>query len=425
MTLPVVRIEVGFAGPDVGNVFVIGDPLRGRVGVDPIGGEVWTDITAWVRSWSCRLGASRGNDATRRYDPGTATIVLNDGDRRFDPDNLAGPYVSAGLTLIQPMVRVRITAEWAGIAYPLWQGFADDWVPDYQGNDWTYTTLTATDGTKLQASENRSGTVGGFAGELTGARITRVLNSISWPVADRVIDAGTTTVQSTGLEGQALAELQLVQDTELGDLFIDQLGRAVFQDRQSVLTRAASTTSQATFGDGGYAATGEIPYADVQRTSLDEATANRIKITRVGGTEQVAEDTASQARYLVKSYERSDLIMQSDLEALNHAKALLYRFKDPVRRFERLVFITPTPQDEDVVWPQRLGRYFGDRITIVRRPAGGGDPIEGDALIRGVEHASDGEAWTSSWVLQAADKFTYFTIGHPDRGRIGAFPIAF
>lgn len=425
MTLPTVRIEVGLAGPDVGNVFVIGDPLRGRVGVDPIGGEVWTDITPWVRSWSCRLGAGQGNQPTRRYDPGTATIVLNDGDRRFDPDNLGGPYVSAGVTQLLPMVRVRITAEWAGTAYPIWQGYADDWVPDYQGNDWTYCTLTATDGTKLWASDVRAGAAAGFAGELTGARTSRILNSISWPVADRVIDAGTTTVQATALQGQALAELQLTQDTELGDMFVDQLGRAVFQDRQSPLTRAASTTSQATFGDGGYAATGELPYADVLRTSADETMTNRVAITRVGGTEQIAEDTASQARYLKKSFERSDLIMQTDLEALNYAKAVLYRFGDPVRRFERLMFITPSPDVEDVIWPQRLGRAFGDRITVIRRPAGGGDPIEGDALIRGVEHASDGESWTSSWVLQAADRFTYFTIGHPDRGRIGAFPIAY
>lgn len=425
VNLPVVRVEVGLAGPDIGAVFVIGDPLRGRVGVDAIGGEVWTDITEYVRSWSTRLGASQGNSPTRRYDPGTATIVLNDGDRRFDPDNLAGPYVSAGLTLITPMVRVRITAEWDGVAYPIWQGLADDWVPDYQGNDWTYCTLTATDGTKVWASTDRTAAVAAGGGELTGARVTRVLNSLNWPVADRVIDAGTTTVQATTLEGQGLSELQLVQDTELGELFIDQLGRAVFQDRQSVLTRPESTTSQATFGDGGYAATGELPYADVKRTSLDETMTNRVSITRVGGGVQVVQDATSQLKFLVKSFDRSDLIMQSDTEALNYARALLFRFKDATRRFSRLEFLTPTPQDEGVLWPQVLGRYFGDRITVIRRPAGGGAPIQGDVLIRGVEHQSDGESWTSAWVLQAADRFTYFTVGDSDRGRVGAYPIAY
>lgn len=571
MTLPTVRVEVGLAGPEVGAIFVIGDPLRGRVGVDPIGGEVWTDITPWVRSWSTKLGAAQGNEPTRRYGPGTATIVLNDGDRRFDPDNLAGPYVSAGISQILPMVRVRITAEWNGIAYPIWQGFADDWVPDYQGNDWTYCTLTATDATKVWATEKRPGTASGGGGESSGARITRILNSVSWPVEDRVIDPGATSLQVTDLSGQALAELQLTQDTEMGEFFVDQLGRAVFQDRQSVLTRTESTTSQATFGDAGYVwpptfdfeggitgftstsnasvtttatafggtgaleltvvgspsqayvrpnsrwpvipghryqvtmwvrrpvagnvvaaidwqdgggsylsggsypvtalsagvwtqitdtatapagaatmtwgptlsgspATGtvlqlddvvltdldnEIPYADVLRTSLDETVANRVTITRVGGTPQVAEDLTSQARFLIKDHDRSDLTMQTDGVALNYAKSILYRYKDPVRRFERLTFITPAINVEDVTWPQLLGRYFGDRITIYRRPAGGGDPIVGDAFIRGFEHQSDGESWTSAWVLEAADKLTYFTIGHPVRGRVGRAPIAF
>lgn len=571
MALPTVRIEVGLAGPDLGPVFVIGDPLRGRVGVDPIGVEAWTDITPWARSWSIRIGASQGNQPTRRYDPGTCTIVLNDGDRRFDPDNMAGPYVSGGVSQILPMVRVRITAEWAGVAYPLFTGFADDWVPDYQANSWTYCTLTATDAMKVWATEKRPGAAAGGAGELSGARMTRILNSVSWPVEDRVIDPGITALQATTLEGQALAELQLTQDSELGEFFVDQLGRAVFQDRQSVLTRPASTTSQATFGDAGYAtlpsfdfeqgitgftatsgasvtttstafsgsgaleltvvgspsqayvrqsafqpvvpghryqvtmwvrrpvagnvvaaidwqdattayigggnypttalsagvwtqitdtatapagaatmrfgptlagspATGtllqlddvalvdldnEIPYADVSRTSLDETITNRVRITRVGGAEQLAEDATSQARFLIKDYERSDLIMQSDAIALNWAKATLYRYKDPTRRFGRLQFNTPAPQVEDMHWPQVLGRYFGDRITVFRRPAGGGAAITGDAIIRGFEHQSDGESWTSAWVLEAADRLTYFTVGSPTRGRVGRDPIAF
>jgi hypothetical protein len=117
--------------------------------------------------------------------------------------------------------------------------------------------------------------------------------------------------------------------------------------------------------------------------------------------------------------------METDGEALSRAQALLYRHKNPVRRYGRLEFNRPELAVEDVLWPQLLGRGFGDRITIVRRPAGGGDPIEHDAFVRGVDMSSDGERWDTNWVLQAADQYSYFTIGHPDRGRIGAYPIAF
>lgn len=426
MSLPQVRVEVGFSGPFVGSVFVIGDAVNGRIGVEPIGsGDVWVDISPYVRTWSIRRGTGDGNQPTRRYDPGTATIVLNDGDRRFDADNLAGPYVSGGVSMIQPMRRVRITATWAGVAYPLYTGYADSWAPDYQANTWTYTTLTVTDATKIWAASDRTAAAPVGGGETTGARVGRILDSISWPATDRVIDNGSTEVLATDLSGNALSELQLVQDTELGELFADGLGRAVFQDRESALSRPQSVDSQATFGDGGYAATGEVPYAEVTLTSQDSALANRVTITRTGGTPQIAEDATSQSKYLIKGYSPSELIMQTDGEALDRAQGILYRFKDPVRRFARLDFLRPKPQVEAVTWPLLLGLVFGDRISAVRRPAGGGSPIAGDAFIRGVEHASDGVQWTSAFVLQATDRFSYFTIGHADRGRIGAYPIAF
>lgn len=426
MSLPYVRVEIGFTGPYLGTVFTIGDPTNGRVGSVPIGsGNSWVDVSRYVRSWQVRRGTGQANSPTRRYDPGTATVVFNDGDRRFDPDNLAGPYVSGGASMIQPMRRVRITAVWNGTAYVLFTGYADDWVPDYQHNVWTYTTLTATDAHKVWAAADRTAVSGVGGGELTGARISRVLDSFDWPATDRAIDSGNTTVQATTLTGGALTELQLVQDTEQGELFADENGWAVFLDRASSFTRAESLDSQVTFGDGGYAATGEIPYADVKLTSLSDNLANRVTIGRVGGTPQTVEDVDSIGSYLVRGYERTDLLMESDGEALTRAQALLRLYKDAVRQVARVEFNRPRIGIESVFWPAVLGRTFGDRVTVVRRPAGGGDPIERDVLVRGIEHASDGTSWSAAFVLQSASPFSYFTIGHADRGRIGAYPIAF
>lgn len=427
MTLPQVRIEVGFTSPYVGSFFTIGDPGRGRVGVDPIGAEdIWSEIPLqYVRSWSVRRGVTQGNSPTRRYEPATVTIVFNDGDRRFDPDNLAGPYVSGGVSQITPMRRVRITAIWDGVAYPIVTAYSDDWVPEYVGGFWTYTTLLATDASKIFADDDRPAVAPVGPGELTGARVNRVLDSIGWPAEDRIVSAGDINVQATDLSGGALSELQLVQDTELGEFFVNGSGLAVFQDRSYVTSNPSSMDPQAIFGDGGYAAAGELPYADVKLTGIDDALINRVRATMVGGTEQIAQDATSQAAYLNKTHERSDLIMQTDSVALEWANALLYQHKDPVRRFARLEFNTPSPDVEDVIWPQVLGREFGDRITVIRRPAGGGDPIEHDAFVRGVEHQSDGASWTSAFVLQATDRYSFFTIEHPVLGRVGVNPIGF
>lgn len=572
MTLPQVVVEVGFTSPYVGSFWTIGDPVRGQIGVMPIGpDEVWSDITPWVRSWSVRRGVSNPNQPTRRYEPGTATIVLNDGDRRFDPLNLDGPYVSSGISQITAMRRVRIKALWNGQSYPIYQGYADDWQPDYQGNSWTYVTLTATDATKIFAAVNRveSGPVG--AGEDSGDRIGRVLTTAGWPTEDRDIDDGVELLQATTLSGNVLSELQLVQDTELGDFYMDAEGKAVFRNRHAIATRDRSITDVATFGDGGYhhpstytfedgvaafqgfgatvtastaqaygsaqsllmtvtgsptlayarqiaklpAAAGreysavfwvyypaggavtaaidwfdsslgyldtsyeefdvpaaawteltvadvapddtafavfgptlggspangtelhvdfmqwtnylynELPYADVKMSSADEGMANRVMITRVDGVQQVAEDAASVDEYLVKTYERSDLLMQTDTSALDYANEVLLHFANPGRRFERIEFNTPAPAIEDELWPVLLDMQFGDRLHIVRRPAGGGSPIQQGCFVRGAEHSSDGMSWTSALTLQSAASYSYWTIGDSDRGRIGAYPIAY
>jgi hypothetical protein len=426
VTLPKVYVDMGFTSPTVGSVFTVGHPTLGQVGVVPLGADdVWTDVTPYVRSWSVKRGAGKGDDPTLRYDPSTAAIVFNDGDRRFDPENLAGPYVSAGVSQVVPNVRVRIRAVYAGISYPLFRGFADDFIPSYQANSWTYTTCTATDASKVFAAQERLAITPVGAGEDSGARINRILDQTGWPAGDRVIATGDTTLQATDLSGNQLAELQLVQDTEAGEFYLDQQGRAVFRNRHAVLEETRSTTSQATFGDGGFTATGEIPYADVEMSTPGDTLINVINVSMVGGVEQTVEDSVSKAKYLPRTHTRNDLLMQTDADALGWGQWLKYQYSTPARRFARLQFSVPRPEVEATFWPALLGRDFGDRITIKRRPAGGGTVIAKDCFVRGVEHESDGAAWTSAFVLQSADRYSFFVVGDPIYGRVGANAVGY
>lgn len=426
MSAPTYVLDVGFSSPTVGNFFTVGDPVRGEVNLYPIAGDIWVDISTYVRSWKVRYGAARGDEPTLRYDASFATIELNDGDRRFDPENLAGPYVSAGVSNVEPMRRVRIRLVYNSISYPVFYGLSDDFAPNYIGNDHTVTTLTATDAQKVFGGINRGAVAPVGASEDTGARITRILDGADWPAADRLISTGDTTVQATDLDGNVLGELQLVQDTELGEFYLDRTGRAVFRNRQAMLTEARSHTPQAVFGDGGLEATGEIPYADVKPSTGAEAMANRVNITRVGGALQSVEDSVSVSRFLVKTYDRTDLIMETDTVALGYANAVLYQYGVPRRRFTRIEFNPARPHEADTVWPVLLGRELADRVTVIRRPAGGGDPIERDCFIRGMEleHADD-ENLKVSFVLQSADRYSFFVINDPILGRVGYNAIAY
>lgn len=418
--IPTARLDVGLSGPTVpSDIWHIGDPVRGRIGTAKIGADdIWVDITYAVRSWSFRRGANRGNGIGLRYEAGTFTAELNNGDRAFDPTNLAGIYAVAGETTLLPMVRVRLSAVWDGDAVTLWTGLADAWVPDYSDPDWSVTTLTATDGFKVLSGRDRP-TIGLIGdGEDSGARVDRVLNSLSWPTDDRNVSVGISTLQSTNLGGDGMAELQLVQDSELGEFYMDALGRTVFRNRHAIISDTRSNTTQAVFGDAGISA-GEIPYASTAVDGDDLTLANRVVATIAGGTEQVAEDAASQARYLVKDYSLSGLLLQTDAAALEWATYVLSQSKDPELRFARVDFNVPRPDAAGTFWPYALNAELGDRITMIRRPPGGGDPNERDCWLRGVEMSSNGSDWKVGFPLETTTRTNFWTIGHPTLGQIG------
>jgi hypothetical protein len=421
--LPTLRVEAGFAVPaSVGDYMLAGDEARGLAGVGTAGPDVvFTDITPYFQQAEVRYGITRMDGPIARYEPGTAEIVLNNSDGRFDPSNTSGPYASGGVTQVTPMRAIRIIATWASIDYDVWRGFLDEVVLDYPGMaEYATATFRCTDAMEVLGSYDRvaGGSVG--AGEDTGARIDRILDSVGWPATDRIIAAGDSTLQATTLEGNALEELQLAADSELGELYIDGAGRVVFRNRHALLEDSRSRTSQATFGDGGGS---ELPYAALIPTYDKVQMANLVQVSREGGSTQTASDATSRAAYLTRTYPpRSDLLLQTDAAVADWAGFVLYQSKDPELRFAQL---TVMPQrDPASLYPQVLGRRLGDRITVIRRPPGGHTNTR-DVFIRGVAHDITPSAWRTTWQLQSATKYAFMVAGDPILGRAGLNAAAF
>jgi hypothetical protein len=307
----------------------------------------------------------------------------------------------------------------------VWRGFADSWLPGYiKGDAYSSVALTATDGFKVLGNNTRpTGTPVGV-GELSGARINRVLDSASWPATDRVIDAGQSTLQATTLEGDALSEAQLVSDTEVGAFYVDGQGRATFRDRYAIYRDARSNTSQAIFGDDAPGV--ELRYVDIQPSFDDEQLVNQALITRANSSnQQVSQDSASINQYMYHTHEASDLLMQADTVAHDYGNYIVYMSKDPEYRFDPLA-INPLA-DPTNLFPQALGRRMGDRITVRRRPPGGGSVIERDVFIAGINHDVDFRAgtWMTSWQLQSATRFAFLTFDHPTLGKLDSNAMAF
>jgi hypothetical protein len=416
-TFPAVKIEVNFS------------VLTG-----------WTDITPYAdfsggNQATITRGSNRVESPVIRYDAGTATIPLDNTDRRFDPTNLAGPYVGGIIvaSFVKPCANVRVSATYSSITYRLINGTADSWTLSYSAPSDAQAAVSCTDGFRVLAVQARTArTVFQGGGEDAGARVTRILNDCGWPSAKRSIVPGNSTLQPTLLGGTPvgvvplavaaaggtqttsavtavstlapLDELQLTAETEMGELYVNGNGFLVFRNRQALLRDTRSNTSQATFGDDPAVPTTELPYASVTPAYDDSTLWNGAAIANQGGTLQQAADATSQQLppdgFGPHVYDSENLIADSDWQALGYAQFIVASSKNPELRYSAIT-IDPIALPA-TLFPQVLGREIGDRITITRRPPGGGSPNTRDVFIRGISHQFTDSTWLTTWVLEDA-----------------------
>jgi hypothetical protein len=259
------------------------------------------------------------------------------------------------------------------------------------------------------------------AGEDTGARLERWADEAQWPAELRDIDTGNTTLQATTLAGNARDGMLRTVDTEIGEMYFDGLGNLRFRRRHAMYLDTRSAVSQGTFSNKR--GVGALPWANVVVNYDDQQLRNRIRISRSGGTLQEVEDVASQTRYsydgaheMPRTWGRSDLLMQTDDEALAFAQYVLYQTKDPDLRFDEMV-IEPSA-DAANLFPQVLERKLGDRVTG-KLYTPDGRTITRDVFIRGIRHTlSDPKHWVTTWVFQSATKFAFFVLDDPILGRL-------
>lgn len=107
---------------------------------------VWVDITPDFRHGSTNRGRQRELD---RYQASRFDLVLNNRLRSYDPEYSSGPWGAN----IRPMKRARVRATWAGVTYPIIDGYTDKWDQDFQPPREATSTLRATDGFKVLAKK--------------------------------------------------------------------------------------------------------------------------------------------------------------------------------------------------------------------------------------------------------------------------------
>jgi hypothetical protein len=111
-----------------------------------VASPTWTNVTSDVRYMTIDRG--RTGDWSSFY--GSASVVLSNLNRTYDPFNTSGTYYGKLL----PRRQIRITASYGGTTYPVFRGFVSGWPPAWTdaGKDSTI-TLSCFDAVGLLASE--------------------------------------------------------------------------------------------------------------------------------------------------------------------------------------------------------------------------------------------------------------------------------
>jgi hypothetical protein len=332
MTTPILGVSIDFAnGPAFGNPLILDDPST------PLGVGILADAPADVVDVSniaLRVSIRRGrNRILNSFEAGTATVVLEDQNGDWNPQNVSSPYYGKLL----PLRKIRIWADYddgGGVdRYYLYSGYITSYDNTFRlgFDEVSSVTLQCVDAFRLFQNVNITTVAGTSAGQTSGVRIDKLLDLASYPTSQRLIDTGDSTVQADpGTARTLLQACQTIEQTELGGFFINPEGNAVFLSRTTVSEEADQTPLL--FNDNGT----DIPYSTIDFAYDDTQIFNDITVTRLGGSPQNVQSTSSIETYFIHSGQRTELLMQTDTEALDQAQMLLNARDEALLRIDSI-----------------------------------------------------------------------------------------
>ena len=330
-------------------------------------------------------------DIGDQFTAGTMSFTLNDqiSYGAFNPFNTDSPTYDPANNQpgIAPMRKVRFYRYDAlNVAESLFQGYIVSY--DYQfsldNNDTVSVgcidlqyTLSQTELDEWNVHEELSS--------------VRVVNMLALPevnafqgVGEQSIETGVATLggsapftvsQGTNVNGY----LTNILDAEQGRAFVDRSGVFTFQRRLGA-TLAGATVE---FGDNDPSHT---PYDSVSINFGADKVVNRASVTHLGSTStQTAEDTASQAEYLIQSVSYNDSLVHDNASALTLAEYLLQPQPSAVLTSVSTPFQTLSEAERDTVAIVEIGDTISIEKTIQTSETTT-SVIAQESFVEGVEH---------------------------------------
>lgn len=325
------------------------------------GSTSYIDITEYVLNVNINRGRATQLEV---FNAGTLTLQADDraANRNFDPLNTASPWYDGDLG-ISPRRKIKILAGTAN----LFNGFIYDLNINYDEPNISFAQINAVDAL-AQISQT---TLNTFTppNELSSARIATILDrgevGFGTATAPRQIATSVSACGTVAYEAgtNTLQALQQVQIGENGRFFVTRDGTIRFDAR----IQAAFATAIATLGG---TATGAIPIIGLENAYGAETIVNRVQ-TQISGsnTTSVANGTASQALYGIRTISISDIPLDTDAAGSALADNLLSLYQNPEVRFTgatiNLLALSSAQQEQAAAFE------IGDILTVSKNFAAG------------------------------------------------------
>jgi hypothetical protein len=373
----------------------------GVLGVNVLGNQPTVTIPD-VQQVSIR----RGKDSVdSSFGAGTASVQFLDFNGEWNPTDPNGPYFGQIVPGRQLQIRV---VDNLNVGRNLFAGYITAWDWNWQpGAPWASVSINAADATRNFQLADITTVPGTAPGDLPGDRINAILDDNAWPASARNITAGTTTLAANPSNNRSLLEaLRQVEVADLGALFVDSSGRVTYLSRNDLSTRAAGIPL--VFNE-----TTE-PYDRIDVALDDDQIVNAARIQPVGLTPQTAENAASVTKFFRRSFDRRDVIVETEARALQQAEAIVTARGEPNLTLKSVGFnVLDVTRMVELITAE-----IGDPVEITRTYAAGS--VQFRSIIQGINWDIVPNKWRGSY--STADSLaltTAFVLGSTQFGVLG------
>ena len=380
--------------------FIIGEGILG-VNVLADAAALVVDISSQVSKVTIKRGY---NLLQEEFQAGLATVRIIDPNGDWNPTSTTSPYAG----LLVPLRKVRISGDNNFLYSGYTTAYNYSW--DREQNV-GFVDIQLSDAFRLLNMSIVTTVAGATAGQTTGQRITKILDQIGFPNGMRSIETGSTTVQADPATSRtSLKAISNMEFSEQGGFYILPSGDAKFISRASIQSKSgANPTFFSNAGDG-------IPYRNIVTALDDKLIVNETSITRTGGTAQTSSNLASQIKYFPHSFTATDLLLQTDAQALDIARAYTASRAETTLRVDSLSLDLNTA-DYAAGTTAALTLDFFDTIRV-KNVGQDGTVIDKTLQCMGVTHEITPSTWLTTLVT-SEPIIDSFIIGSSLYGIIG------